>query len=653
MPPHPALADRAREEAFFRSPRVPADTIHSTYIIPTGDNNFLLTCATPNHRFALLLVVANSQSLTWRECQALNDCLLIVSRGTALTKPNFLHLVDQLRTKYGQAVRATADGVETAVVYPGTAQDAAERTEPWIIQRVAVALDSEGDVVVKATTCSGLLYIICLQLTGERGRLQNLDCKALRDIIALLERGEHVTVRDFWKGGRRMRDRYGFVSPKVAASGRSLSLSILASRVKNNSEMEQVFQGLGDDDQMGGDGGGWGGGGGTVSAANGHCPYQGIVYDGKLKESGQAQLWVGRRAGHRVAVKVFKGEEEGEATGVYKLELRVLLKMGRHPNVVEVLDFFETPEPALVMSFVEGEDLMDYLTRCGRMDERQGREMLKGIAKGLVHLHRNGVVHRDLKSLNIMRRRDGVPVIIDLGMGGVLERRGKGGRVGAAGMTMQQVCETLAGGMVGSAGAKTTALKGTVLWMAPEMIRDQRWSDKTDVYAFGIIMWEIFSGDIPFRRPDGEERTLMQLLMAVASGERPDMRAVSHIGSDMKRLMEACWDENPENRPSMRLVLDCLTGNDPREIFAAIDVNGSGSLDFWEFVTFLKRYAPGSVPPNEMWELFNAIDDNKSGDISLEEFKAFWRQVEMAGLKSAVQSVQYTSAQIAQYLEDS
>jgi len=88
----------------------------------------------------------------------------------------------------------------------------------------------------------------------------------------------------------------------------------------------------------------------------------------------------------------------------------------------------------------------------------------------------------------------------------------------------------------------------------------------------------------------------------------------------------------------MKRVMDLLQGNDPRQIFKAIDSDDNGTLDFGEFVTFLQRYMPGGVDPSVMYPLFQAIDSDNSGAISVDEFEEFWVQVEKGGLKFAMAS---------------
>lgn len=653
-----AAKERADEEKFFRSTQVPPDIIRQTQYALSPDHNAILAFETPTQKYAVLVVLKNHTRLGWRECQALVDSMLIAARGTKLSLPQFQRLVDKLHNKYGKTAGPAmqADRL-VAVVYPGPGDTPLNSVHS--IAYTGLHFDRDGDPVIRGTTVRGITYNVCIQLTSSGGRMHNLDCKAFMDAVVMLETGDMLPPSLFFAKGAAMRKKYNFVVPTARDERRVFTLSILASRFQNVDPLDRLFVDALRECSRSDSGStsnsihvvtsGVVSNGGEQDVAGMNivpqAPYPGIVYTRALKESGQAQVYEGTRGSDRVAVKVFLDQESESARDVYKIELRMLLKMSRHENVVEVLDFFETPKPALLMRYIEGEDLMDYIKRHGRFGESEGRKVCKGIAKGLCHLHKNGVVHRDFKSLNILRRQDGVPVIIDLGMGSLLKQKEKGGLDER--MTMQELCRTLAGPSV---SARTSTLKGTVLWMAPEMITQQIWSDKTDVYAFGIIMWEIFSGLVPFQQHGMEDRSLIKLMMDIVRGERPTMEAVSHVSEDLWQLMQACWHPDHKTRPTMRRVLDCLNGNDPRELFATIDTDGNSTLDFGEFVSFLERYAPGAVKRGEMHLLFEAIDRNGDGSISVREFEEFWRQVEMTGLEAAVATTSTTD--LGKFIED-
>lgn len=145
-----------------------------------------------------------------------------------------------------------------------------------------------------------------------------------------------------------------------------------------------------------------------------------------------------------VALKIFRSEEDWNDC---KEEIMSLCRVSGHPNVMEVLNFFEVPKPCMVMKLIRGGDLMDFLKKEGALKLEYAVHLLRGIGQGLAHLHNNGIAHRDMKSPNILihiRGKSIQPVLIDLGMGK---------RVGF------------------DSSVHTVVKKGTFLWMAPEMMK--------------------------------------------------------------------------------------------------------------------------------------------------------------------------------------
>ena len=145
----------------------------------------------------------------------------------------------------------------------------------------------------------------------------------------------------------------------------------------------------------------------TGSPAPG-SPYEGVEYDpgrDEIASSGQAKVFRGRREGRDVAVKVFHVHRDDRRD--YKAELWALMRVGNHDNLIDILDFFESPNPCIVMPLVAGCTLMDHLGRkaaagASLTDGEVGRVAL-GIAEGPHHLHRAGFVPRDIKTPNIMK----------------------------------------------------------------------------------------------------------------------------------------------------------------------------------------------------------------------------------------------------------
>ena len=271
---------------------------------------------------------------------------------------------------------------------------------------------------------------------------------------------------------------------------------------------------------------------GRSNPSNGPLPNysNGKVYATKLlKVSGQADVYEGMRVGSdgstvAVALKIFRSEDGWNDC---KGELMTLFKVSGHPNVMDVLDFFETPKPCMVMRLIPGGDLMDYLKTHGAQRVDIAVSMLRGIARGLEHLHKNGIAHRDMKSPNILLQMPSKePVLIDLGMGKNVGRN--------------------------SVAAHTVGVKGTFQWMAPEMMAGGSSSRKIDIYALGIIMWEILSGQMPFS--ECNLSSPLQFMKDVCEKhKRPSidvLRRAAGVNSGHVALMQRCWAAEPSSRPT-------------------------------------------------------------------------------------------------------
>lgn len=187
-----------------------------------------------------------------------------------------------------------------------------------------------------------------------------------------------------------------------------------------------------------------------------------------LKESGQANVYLGKQNNSQdVVLKIYHKTTDWDDCSK---EVIRLMELPEHDHVIRVLDFFEEPKPCVVMPFIAGCDLMDYIEKNGPMDEFSALIVLTNIAKGLRHLHLHHVIHKDMKSPNILIELPQFRVVlIDLGMGEYI-------------------------------GNDTHELQadqpeGTLLWMAPEMMVTGKYNEKLDIYALGKFVDKLVALD--------------------------------------------------------------------------------------------------------------------------------------------------------------
>src|SRR5947199_2359590 len=155
----------------------------------------------------------------------------------------------------------------------------------------------------------------------------------------------------------------------------------------------------------------------------------------------------------------------------------------RHQNIIAVTDFgvVRGSMPFLVMEFVKGKSLQDLLAEEGKMSPERALELISAVASGVGAAHRQNIVHRDLKPLNIMVQEE-LPVaeglkILDFGL-----------------------AKIKSGELLGSfVQAQTSGLIGSPFYMAPEQWSDEEPDSHADIYSLGIILYQMLSGDVPFK----------------------------------------------------------------------------------------------------------------------------------------------------------
>ncbi|CAN8065122.1 unnamed protein product [Agarophyton chilense] len=645
-----ALREEQRAFEAIEKRGSPADCIVTISLEFDAHSNMLCQFATAdNTQYALCVVLDKPAHLSWKESRALVDVMELAQRGASINEESFQQFTHRLRETYGRVEGPKRMvGVNCAACFPGPSKVAVR--DPNTIISTAMSFDDEEQTLAfKSETSYGSTYHISINLQLTDHQLTKLDCQAVVHTLRMLEMGDVLYPTRFFALGLKLRQHYNFVEAEETTAANEYTLRITPTSARNTAAIQGVLIRAAISY------------GSSFALPDSNCrdetgssseqdfysslssPYRGVTFTRCLKQSGQAQVFIGVKDGVQVAIKVFLDGEQQDA--FFKNELKLLLKMTDHPNVVQVYDFFSSPKPAIVMEYVEGEDLMDYLASNPKLSEAEGKKVVLGIAEGLYHLHKNKVIHRDLKTPNIMRRTGGVPVIIDLGLSALLNRASN------IPSQVRQSSEIDVSSRVEqlATAASTTYLrnetktgKGSLLWITPEMILENEWSERSDVYAFGIIMWEVFSGKMPFISdiPNAHElnrRELeMKILQDIVDGVRPSMSHVSHIAPYLQETMQLCWHPDPVCRPTMLRVRDVLLGNDPEQLFQSCDIDRSGYLQFGEFAQFMDKYTHGAFGPEEVLFVFNYIDTDKDRRISFAEFENSWSFLQQYGLSSFI-----------------
>ena len=206
-------------------------------------------------------------------------------------------------------------------------------------------------------------------------------------------------------------------------------------------------------------------------------------------------------------------------------EVKLFERLPSHPNIVEYLGCFETPPDRLhlVFAWASQGDLQALLRQqraAGRyLSERQVLQWFVPIAEGVLHLHRHGIVHRDIKSLNILVD-NGVPKLCDLGVSRHRSQQT---------IEMKSFC-------------------GTPAYLSPEMAAAQPYTEKTDVWGLGVVLYELLALRLPFSGAN-----LMEISAQIAKGKFAPLPP--HVGAPLTSLVRGMLALDASARPAVADVL--------------------------------------------------------------------------------------------------
>jgi serine/threonine-protein kinase len=242
------------------------------------------------------------------------------------------------------------------------------------------------------------------------------------------------------------------------------------------------------------------------------------------------------RLGREVAIKVLSG---ALAVNVHRRRARLerearALASLNHPNVATLYGVEDTPSgQVLVMELVEGDALADRLALAGRgqagLPMHEAVSIALQIAAALEAAHERGIVHRDLKPANIQVRPDGTVKVLDFGLAQMLEVELGDSEAGSAAATLT----------IPDAGMGP----GTPAYMSPEQARGLRTDKRTDIWAFGCVLYELLTGQRPFagdRTSDVVARILER---------EPDFSLLPpDTSAAIRRLLRRCLEKDPQDR---------------------------------------------------------------------------------------------------------
>ncbi|XP_044490063.1 serine/threonine-protein kinase STY46-like isoform X2 [Mangifera indica] len=250
-----------------------------------------------------------------------------------------------------------------------------------------------------------------------------------------------------------------------------------------------------------------------------------LKFGNKVASGSYGDLYKGTYCSQEVAIKVLKPERiNSDLQKEFAQEVFIMRKV-RHKNVVQFIGACtKPPSLCIVTEFMSGGSVYDYLHKQKGVFKLPSLiKVAIDVSKGMNYLHQNNIIHRDLKAANLLMDENEVVKVADFGVARVKAQSGV-----------------------------MTAETGTYRWMAPEVIEHKPYDHKADVFSFGIVLWELLTGKLPY-----EYLTPLQAAVGVVQkGLRPTIPKNAH--PKLAELLEKCWQQDPALRPDFSEIIEVL-----------------------------------------------------------------------------------------------
>jgi serine/threonine protein kinase len=240
--------------------------------------------------------------------------------------------------------------------------------------------------------------------------------------------------------------------------------------------------------------------------------------------SGSVFLGVQKSTGRKVAIKVLNQVEADEyQANALRREIAALSSL-RNPFLVEFIGATTTRPYWIVTEYMTGKSMWTRLRSEPRLNGSQLTAIAYEVAVAMAYLHSKNVIHRDLKTLNVLLDDDNRPRLCDFGIARRLDER-----------------------------APLTERMGTYNYMAPEVIEGAQYGLKADVFSYGLMLWEMATAELPYRDCENP----WQIRSAILRNERPPRP--DDASEQLWKLIDDCWQRNPRSRPAFLEILQRMT----------------------------------------------------------------------------------------------
>ena len=295
----------------------------------------------------------------------------------------------------------------------------------------------------------------------------------------------------------------------------------------------------------------------------------------KLGEGGMGEVYRARdtKLGREVALKLLPDSfvSDPERLARFEREARTLASLN-HPNIAQI---YGMEDRALIMELVAGEDLSSLIAR-GPIAVSETLAIARQIADALEAAHEQGIVHRDLKPANVKVRADGTVKVLDFGLAKLSDLGGSGGRAGGSGAE-ERGADVANSPTLTAHGTHIGMILGTAAYMAPEQARGKVVDRRADIWAFGVVVYEMLTGRRAF---DGDDVT--DVLAAVIRKDLDFTLLPSSTPASVRRLLKRCLERDPRKRlnsiADARLEIDEPDASAPGTPMPSAQAKRSGAL---------------------------------------------------------------------------
>ncbi|XP_050267795.1 serine/threonine-protein kinase STY46-like isoform X8 [Quercus robur] len=250
-----------------------------------------------------------------------------------------------------------------------------------------------------------------------------------------------------------------------------------------------------------------------------------LIYEKKIVSVSFCDLYKGTFCYQDVAIKVLRAEHMNENMQREFTQEVIMMREIQHKNVVQFIGACTRPPSlCIVMEYMSGGSIHDFLHKQKNVFTHPDLiRVAIDVSKGMKYLHHNNIIHRDLKAANLLMDGNGVVKISDFGIARMQAQSGV-----------------------------MTAETGTYRWMAPEVIEHKPYDHKVDVFSFGVLLWELLTGKLPY-----EQLSPLQAAVGVVQkGLRPIIP--KQTPQKLGELLERCWQQDPSSRPEFSEILEIL-----------------------------------------------------------------------------------------------